>query len=592
MNYPWFGSGRVHVLHVVSRFHGRTVDERFLPVGTPLRIGSDGDAEAHQRLDATVQVPVSDGGPYVARVLWRGTTCLVQDVHGTVREVREGESVDFVDGGLAVRLRLARELPLPRLELPSVGTGLAWAVIVLLSTVFSSQFVWVADNFCAGAVAVLPTLDEVGGPLLWLSLPGLGATVAVVALVVANSWRTVVPALTAPALGLLIPLLWTVTGARWRTGSELLANELAVCIPDPPPAASGGGSYTAEYLARLLRKDYEGEDRGVIEDRIERPDAERVTENDDGRHFYMPAGAAGPATKMGGAAEKTLRPVRTVVVESEPTVPKKRRAADEPVPVTGDTPVAAAPAPDAGLDDAAAEGSDEDAPEDGTDPPSEETEGWGIPGWYDEQVRAAEQVEIDIVLRMAKRRLAIDPDDPGALGILSYYQYLAQDYKQALRTYDRILAIDPEDAAAYNNKALVYKRMGEYRKEEGLYRQSLNLDPSDTTALNNLAVNLAHQGRYEEALAIMKELEVSDPDDPYADLHRSKIHAQMGRDEEAYRYLELALQGMQALDTLHHIEFRQDIRIDPSFEKLRGTGRFQSILLKYYGKDSPLDEGR
>lgn len=583
--------GRVHVLHVLVRFGGRTVDERFVPVGAQLRIGSDGDSEAHRRLADTVQVPVSDGGPYVARVLWRGATCLVQDVHGVVRELREGDDVSFSDGSLGVRLRLARRLALPRVDWPSLGAALAWAVVVLLSTVFSSQFVWVAENFCPASVAVLPSVDEVGGPLLWATLPALGVTVALVALVVANSWRTVVPALVAPVLGLLLPLAWTVSGARWRSGTELLANELAVCVPQEDSPHGGSAGFTAEYLARLLRKDYEGEQQGVIENEVDRPDAERTAANDDGQHYFMPAGAPGLATKMGGAAETSLRPVRTVVVDPEPSVPKKRRAADRPAPTGGDAPVAAPPDPEAGLDDATADGADEER-EDAAEPPSEETKGWGVPGWYDERDQVMEQVEIDIVLRMAKRRLAINPDDAGALGILSYYQYLAQDYRSALKTYDRMLELDPEDAAAYNNKALVYKRLGEYRKEEGLYRQSLNLDAEDTTAWNNLAVNLAHQGRYEEALAIMKELEVTDPDDPYADLHRAKIHAQMGHDEEAYRYLELALQGMAALDTLHHIEFRQDIRIDPAFEKLRGTGRFQSILLKYYGKDTPLSEGR
>jgi hypothetical protein len=64
----------------------------------------------------------------------------------------------------------------------------------------------------------------------------------------------------------------------------------------------------------------------------------------------------------------------------------------------------------------------------------------------------------------------------------------------------------------------------------------------------------------------------------------------MGNDDEALRYLEKALEGMKELDTLHHIEFRQDIRIDPSFEKLRQTHRFRAILVRYYGDDSPLQE--
>ena len=108
--------------------------------------------------------------------------------------------------------------------------------------------------------------------------------------------------------------------------------------------------------------------------------------------------------------------------------------------------------------------------------------------------------------------------------------------------------------------------------------------------MNNLAVNLAHQKRFDEALAVMKQLETLDPGEPYAELHRAKIHAEMGNDEEAYRYLRSSLEGMAKLDTLHHIEFRQDIRLDPSFAKLRETRRFRAILLEFYGEDTPLKE--
>ena len=88
----------------------------------------------------------------------------------------------------------------------------------------------------------------------------------------------------------------------------------------------------------------------------------------------------------------------------------------------------------------------------------------------------------------------------------------------------------------------------------------------------------------------MDELETLDAGNPYADLHRSKIHAANGEEERAFEYLEKALQGMERLDTLHHIEFRQDIRVDPAFANLRKTARFRAILWRYYGSDSPVQE--
>jgi Flp pilus assembly protein TadD len=187
--------------------------------------------------------------------------------------------------------------------------------------------------------------------------------------------------------------------------------------------------------------------------------------------------------------------------------------------------------------------------------------------------------------------LRIDPEDPLALTTLSYYQYLAQDNDGAAETYDKYIDLFPEDPSGYNNKALIYKRLGDYAQEEALYRVALALDPDDVTVLNNLGVCLAHQGRYQEALAVMRRLEALDPDDPYADLHRAKIHAEIGNDDLALSFLERALAGMAELDTLHHIEFRQDIRLDPSFAKLRGTSRFHAILVRYYGDAAPTEGG-
>ncbi|MEO0605238.1 MAG: tetratricopeptide repeat protein, partial [Myxococcota bacterium] len=187
-----------------------------------------------------------------------------------------------------------------------------------------------------------------------------------------------------------------------------------------------------------------------------------------------------------------------------------------------------------------------------------------------------------------KERLAIDPEDPVALSLLSYYQYLAQDYDGATETYDKIIEQFPEQSNGYNNKALIYKRRAEYQKEEALYRIALSIEPGDDIVMNNLAVNLAHQGRFDEALAIMAQLAEIVPGDAYANLHRSKIYAEMGDDEQAYFYLREALKGFETMDTLHRIEFRQDIRLDPSFAQLREQRRFRSILAEFFGKDVPL----
>jgi hypothetical protein len=565
-----------YALHASASFHGRVVEETFVRSGEAVEIGSTRE----------LAVPVPEGREWLARVLWTGTrSCVVKDGEGGTFDLEPGHDVVIDTETVRLRLSLVPRVRLAWMEPWSIRGSLAWFAVVLMASVLAMQAVWVEQYQCVLATSFLPGVGDVGGPVLWALAPVAAFAIAVGALVMSTELRRVGGPFLLAAACLLLPVGYTVTGATWMTGDELLANTFGFCFPPDPTGGPSSHRMSAEYLARLLRKDFEGEEQGVFEERIERPPSEKKAERE-----FLPAGSLGPVTKMGGAEDTARRPVRTVVEESR--IRPKRRTPEVPLVTTTGEPVKESPPEDDDKDGVAdgAEAEAEDQDRDPAEAPAEEERGWGVPDWYDEEDQAMDNLEIQLALQIARRRLAIDPNDPTALSILSYYQYLAEDYTDALRTYDKFIALYPEEAAGYNNKALVYKRLGDYRKEEGLYREALAIEPLDETALNNLAVNLAHQGRYDEALAVMQQLETIDPKDPYADLHRSKIHAQMGQDEEAFRYLETALEGMNQLDTLHHIEFRQDIRLDPSFAKLRESHRFRAILTRYYGKDSPLQE--
>jgi Tfp pilus assembly protein PilF len=344
--------------------------------------------------------------------------------------------------------------------------------------------------------------------------------------------------------------------------------------------ADRGSRITADYLERILRGDFEGSpDDGAY--------SLKVHKVSDRPSIFMPAGDKGPHTDMGGAERVDIKPRRehSSVVEAKPAPEEQPLLAIDngtPIQIPQRDPVEATDGADM-ADELDAVADAEPAP-----PVAEEKSGWGIRDWYDEEDEAYDNATAETMKRLAKRVLQIDPNDADALSVLSYYQYLSEEYDAAIETYDKFIALYPEEAAGYNNKALIFKRRAEYQEEERLYRVALSYDPDDSTALNNLAVNLSHQGRHEEAMQIMKDLEVADPGDPYADLHRAKIYADMDDEEQALHYLEQALKGMTQLDTLHHIEFRQDIRVDPSFNALRKTPRFKRIMWKYYGDDAPV----
>lgn len=338
--------------------------------------------------------------------------------------------------------------------------------------------------------------------------------------------------------------------------------------------AGGGGASgfepTPEYLARLLRGDTEGAEQGVPA----RVESARPRTGDPIESFYLPKGHAGPITTMGGG--RNVGPRRRI---GSPDAVAPAAAPDTPGPLPEELP------PDAVAEAALDAGNEAAETEDEQPIAVEPNEGWGFTDWYDVQDARKEAKEIEEQLRIAREILAIDPDNPQALMIRAYYEYLAMDYAAARRTYDRFTRLYPDDPAGWNNLALTYKRTGDWKKEEELYRIAISLDPVDDHALVNLALNLGRQGRFDEAWQIMDQLEVLRPDDPYCDLHRAKIHALQGHEDRAYRFLQKSLAGMRKLDTLHNIEFRQDIRIDPAFDTMRRQERFRDLLNRYYGDD-------
>jgi tetratricopeptide (TPR) repeat protein len=337
---------------------------------------------------------------------------------------------------------------------------------------------------------------------------------------------------------------------------------------------------SAQLIARLLAEDYSGDRHGHLDSDT------GMTAEKKAPSFYLPVGNRGPLDHVGGATETAFHPVRaphSEVVEST--------AAHQPLPRDAEQFAMEAPSPVPVIpgilepQDLQGEDGIADSSEAAAVVPAELEEGWGFQDWMEvseERIDPAFRAEIE----KARLRLQINPDDSWALQQLGYYQYLADDHERCLVTYRRFLDLYPDSAAGHNNLALVYKRLGEYEIEEVFYLRALALEPGDTHAMNNLAVNLAHQERFDEALAIMDQLQELTPMDPYANLHRAKIYAAKGEEDEALYFLKLALQSVSRLDTLHHIEFRQDIRVDPAFDGLREQRQFTRLLSRYYGSDA------
>jgi hypothetical protein len=340
-----------------------------------------------------------------------------------------------------------------------------------------------------------------------------------------------------------------------------------------------------ELIARLLQRDFDGAESGRVA-RTQRPSHVKVNPS-----FYMPAGSQGPSEQLGGG-ERADGPAHRMppsvdIGESTDSVlsqtPSEALANSDTLEIE--------PLTEHGgyRFDRAAEVKPRQR-EKGLPPSVERFIGWGFHDWLDASNPRTK--EIADQLELARALMRLNPDEPYAILTVAYFAYLSENYTLCQDLYRRYTQLYPEDPAGWNNLALTFKRSGQYEQEERLYRKALALEPESSNTQNNLAVNLAHQGRFGEAEAIMDSLRPSDDERPYANLHRAKIAAAQGRDRKAVRYLRKALADVDSMDTFHHIEFRQDIRLDPALTKLRQSKKVRRLLRDAYGDDSPIRLGR
>ena len=334
----------------------------------------------------------------------------------------------------------------------------------------------------------------------------------------------------------------------------------------------GGAGYepSPEFIARLLRGETDGAEQGVLAIRAPRPPSPNKIEG-----FYLQPGHQGPLDKQGGG--ERLGPK---IQDGDNRAPKEVEA----MPEAGAGEQVQEPPIEE--EEIAEQNTGEDGELEDQPIAVHVDEGWGFTDWYDTEDAREDAEEIQKQLENARKVLRIDPTHPGALSVRAYYEYLAFDYLAARGTYEKYTELYPEDAAGWNNLALTYKREKRWTEEEPYYRIALSLEPTDEVAIINLALCLAHQGRFDEALVQMELADKIEPNEPYADLHRAKIYALMGKEERAFHFLNKSLAAMKKLDTLHSIEFRQDIRVDPAFDTIRETPRFTRLLDRYYG-DQP-----
>jgi tetratricopeptide (TPR) repeat protein len=118
---------------------------------------------------------------------------------------------------------------------------------------------------------------------------------------------------------------------------------------------------------------------------------------------------------------------------------------------------------------------------------------------------------------------------------------VAQDYEEAIASYDQALKFKPDDHQAWNNRGIALGELGRNEEAIASYDQALKFKPDDHQAWNNRGIALGELGRNEEAIASYDQAVEIKPDKDEAWNNRGIALRQLGRNEEVIASYDQAL---------------------------------------------------
>lgn len=215
---------------------------------------------------------------------------------------------------------------------------------------------------------------------------------------------------------------------------------------------------------------------------------------------------------------------------------------------------------------------------------------------------AVETARLDFAsaLRLAKRALALSPDDPLIIGTAANNVVLYENVEAGLLLVDHAIALDPLRAATYSNKAFALVLAGRYRQAIEAGRKALSLAPDtwpqvvvgdaflllgqpaqakaeydaigveDAFGLARLGLLAARTGDRAGAKQILARMKREFG--AATSYQHAEIHAQLGDRDQAFAELDAAVRWRDS--GLAYLKF------DPFLDPIRGDPRYAALLRK------------
>jgi len=150
-----------------------------------------------------------------------------------------------------------------------------------------------------------------------------------------------------------------------------------------------------------------------------------------------------------------------------------------------------------------------------------------------------------------KDAVAIEPNNAGAWGLLSYALASAETYPQFARggaagaaeaAANRALAINPNEPNALLTMTAVQSSLLDWILREDRYLAILAIDPDNTLVMRNLGLTLAGVGRCRESLAVRERAIAIEPLCPDHQVRKAGLLWWLGRVGDADRVIDRAME--------------------------------------------------
>ena len=150
--------------------------------------------------------------------------------------------------------------------------------------------------------------------------------------------------------------------------------------------------------------------------------------------------------------------------------------------------------------------------------------------------------------------------------------YLNRDYERAIRQYAKVIELDPNFARARTRMGMAHMKDGDLPEALSNLEAAAKISDDDPYIIGLLAQAEGMSGRRDQANILLRQLN-SRPESRYVPpVSRALVYIGLHKDEQALDELQ---QGFQ-----DHSTALTYAKVDPSFDQLRNTARFQEMVSK------------